>query len=116
MEQERFPISERRVLTFAEGEVLGHSHRWEGGQYCSITTPVGIVGCGIYDVSVADEFGMAFALAKGTPGKPLIQPEDLLDAKIVKVSAKARRMGISEGMAGAEAVRCMLLAAAKQDD
>ncbi len=106
---EVYPIGEQRRMLFAGGEALGHSHRWLGGQYCSITTAVGIVGCGIYDVAVADEFGMAFALAKGSPGCPLVQPEDLLDARIVKVSQKARVMGISEGMTGREAVECMLV-------
>lgn len=102
------PISERRTLSFSDGDVIGHSHRWAGGQYCSITTPVGIVGCGIYDLSVADEFGMAFALAKGTPDKPLVQPEDILEARISGVSQKAREYGISEGMTGREAVERML--------
>lgn len=109
MEIEQYPVGEQRKMRFAEGEALGHSHRWLGGQYCSITTSVGIVGCGIYDVGVADEFGMAFALAKGSPGCPLVQPEDLLEARIVKVSQKAREMGVFEGMTGREAVGCMLV-------
>lgn len=115
MEIEQYPVGEQRKMYFAEGEALGHSHRWLGGQYCSITTSVGIVGCGIYDVGVADEFGMAFALAKGSPGCPLVQPEDLLEARIVKISKKAREMGIVEGMTGRSAVESMLVYAKRSE-
>ncbi|MEC9054705.1 MAG: DUF1805 domain-containing protein, partial [Verrucomicrobiota bacterium] len=82
--------------------------RWSGGQYCAIHTPRGVVGCGIYDISCADEFGMAFALAKGTQEHPLREPEDLYGAPIVLVSEAARNLSISEGMTGMEALACML--------
>ena len=67
-----------------------------------------MVGCGIYDISCADEFGMAFALAKGTPEHPLREPEDLYEARIVLVSKAARKLSISEGMTGMEALACLL--------
>ena len=35
-------------------------------------TTAGIVGCGIYDVRTAGEFGQAIAIAKGTPENPLV--------------------------------------------
>lgn len=47
---------------------------------------------------------MAFALAKGTPDKPLREPEDLFEARIVAVSAAARQLGIVEGMTGLDAL------------
>ena len=84
------------------------SHRWQNGQYCSIMTKLGIVGCGIYDVKTAGEFGQAIAIAKGTPANPLVEPEDLLDAKIVDVTPAAREVGIDVGMTGKEAVERML--------
>jgi len=103
------PRSVSRPIQTPEGEALGLSNRWLGGQYCAILTKAGLVGCGIYDLAVADEFRMAFALAKGTPEKPLVEPEDLLAARIVKVSARARGMGVQEGMSGAEALRILLV-------
>ena len=102
------PQASQRVLELPEGSAIGASYRWPGGQYCAIHTSRGIVGCGLFDVQVAGEFGMAVAIAKGTPGKPLREPEDLYDAKIVAVSEPALQLGVSPGMTGREALAKML--------
>lgn len=107
------PRSVVRPLQFAGGSALGVSNRWQKGQYCSILTSVGIVGCGIYDVRTAGEFGQAIAIARGTPAKPLVEPEDLFDAKIVDLTPAAAALGISVGMTGREAVEKMLQASPK---
>ena len=101
------PTVQHRSLSTPHGDVTGCSYRWDGGQYCSIQTPRGVVGCGIFDIAVANEFNMAFAIAKGTPAHPLREPEDLFDAKIVAVSRAAERLGVSPGMTGREAVAKM---------
>jgi uncharacterized protein YunC (DUF1805 family) len=97
-------------MQFAGGAAIGMSHRWVGGQYCSILTAAGIVGCGIYALDTPAEFGQAIAIAKGTPAHPLTEPEDLLDAKIVGCTPKATSYGIHPGMTGREAVERMLAA------
>jgi len=102
------PEASQRVLKTPHGKAVGSSYRWEGGQYCAIHTVRGVVGCGIYDIACANEFGMAFALAKGTPEQPLLDPEDLYESSIVRVSEAARALGIQEGMTGMEALVCML--------
>lgn len=102
------PSSIQRELTFENGVAIGTSQRWQGGQYCSIITRYGIVGCGIYDLKTAEEFGQAIAIAKGTPQHPLVQPEDLFDARIVGVTPHAAACGISVGMTGRDAVERML--------
>lgn len=102
------PRSTVRPLQFANGGALGVSHRWRGGQYCSILTAAGIVGCGIYDVKTAGEFGQAVAIARGTPACPLVEPEDLFEARIVDATPAARALGIAIGMTGREAVERML--------
>jgi uncharacterized protein YunC (DUF1805 family) len=79
-----------------------------------ILTEAGLVGCGIYDVKTAAEFGQAVAIARGTPQNPLVNPEDLFDAKIVEATPQARQLGIHIGMTGREAVE-LLLAASKAD-
>ena len=105
------PRSTQRPLRFENGEAIGISNRWHKGQYCSILTRPGIVGCGLYSIAVATEFDQALAIAKGTPEHPLVEPEDLFEAKIVDVTPKARSLGIEVGMSGREAVEWMLRAA-----
>jgi uncharacterized protein YunC (DUF1805 family) len=107
---EQLPRTTSRELQFANGMALGISNRWERGQYCSILTRAGIVGCGIYDLKTPAEFGQAIAIAKGTPANPLTEPEDLFDAKIVGVTPQAEALGIKLGMTGREAVELMLKA------
>ncbi len=102
------PRTITRPMQFDNGCANGMSHRWQNGQYCSIMTKLGIVGCGIYDVKTAAEFGQAIAIAKGTPAQPLVEPEDLLKAKIVDATPAAQQIGISVGMTGKEAVELML--------
>ena len=98
---ETLPITISRPLQFKNGCAIGISNRWQQGQYCSILTEAGIVGCGIYDVKTAGEFGQAIAIAKGTPENPLVDPEDLFEAKIVDMTPKAQELGIEIGMSEA---------------
>jgi uncharacterized protein YunC (DUF1805 family) len=112
---DQLPRSTSRPLPFDNGTAIGISNRWERGQYCSILTRAGIVGCGIYDLETAAEFGQAIAIAKGTPAKPLVEPEDLLDARIVGVTPQAEALGIVAGMTGREAVERMLRATTAAD-
>ncbi|HLU46895.1 MAG TPA: DUF1805 domain-containing protein [Planctomycetota bacterium] len=112
---EPLPRVVQRPMVFRNGAAIGISQRWHRGQYCSILTKAGIVGCGVYDMRTPSEFGQAIAIARGTPEHPLVEPEDLLDAKIVDATEPARRLGIREGMTGREAVEILLEAAKKLD-
>ena len=107
---EAIPRTTNRELQFEHGTAIGMSHRWHRGQYCTILTAAGIVGCGIYDLVTPAEFGQAIAIAKGTPENPLCEPEDLYDATIVGCTPRAKELGITEGMTGKEAVELMLQA------
>jgi uncharacterized protein YunC (DUF1805 family) len=104
------PRTISRPIQFANGCAIGISNRWQQGQYCVILTEAGLVGCGIYDVKTAGEFGQAVAIARGTPQKPLVDPEDLFDAKIVDATARAKELGVRVGMTGREAVELLLAA------
>lgn len=104
------PIADRKTMQFENGSAIGTAQRWNGGQYCSILTAVGIVGCGIYDLQVAEQFGQAIAVARGTPQQPLRVPEDLLEAKIADLTPAAAKMGIQVGWSGRQAVEAMLAA------
>jgi uncharacterized protein YunC (DUF1805 family) len=107
---ESIPRTVSRTLEFDNGSAIGISNRWNQGQYCSILTPAGIVGCGIYDIDTAAEFDLAIAICKGTPEVPLVEPEDLYDSLIVNATARAREFGIEDGMTGREAVEILLAA------
>ncbi|MDA0657298.1 MAG: DUF1805 domain-containing protein [Planctomycetota bacterium] len=107
MSVEKLSASQRVIKTIY-GEVLGSSYRWPGGQYCAIHTDRGVIGCGLYDCSIGTRFGMAIAIARGTPEHPLCEPEDLLTARIAEVSESAGKMGIIVGMKGEAALECML--------
>jgi uncharacterized protein YunC (DUF1805 family) len=102
-----------RPLQFKNGCAVGISNRWRQGQYCTILTEAGLVGCGIYDVKTAAEFGQAVAIARGTPQKPLVNPEDLFEARIVDATPQAKELGIQVGMTGREAVELLLAAGSK---
>ena len=110
MSEQTIPRTSHRDLEFENGTAIGMSHRWHQGQYCSILTKAGIVGCGIYDLATPAEFNQAIAIAKGTPANPLCEPEDLFEAKIVGCTPRAESMGIQVGMTGKEAVEIMLKA------
>jgi uncharacterized protein YunC (DUF1805 family) len=110
MPDEILPQANREVMQFEGGSAIGTAQRWADGQYCSIVTKNGIVGCGIYDLTTAAEFGQTIAIAKGTPAKPLVLPQDLLEARIVGTTPKAAELGIRIGCTGREAVEIMLSA------
>jgi uncharacterized protein YunC (DUF1805 family) len=107
---ERLPRTTSREIQFENGTALGISNRWEQGQYCTILTRAGIVGCGIYDLETPAEFGQAIAIARGTPQNPLTEPEDLFEARIVGCTPRAAALGIQVGMTGRQAVELMLKA------
>ena len=107
------PRTISRPMQFRNGCAVGLSNRWHGGQYCVILTEAGLVGCGIYDVKTAAEFGQAVAIARGTPQNPLVNPEDLFEARIVDATPQAKALGVQVGMTGREAVELMLAASAK---
>lgn len=106
------PVAKNKTLEFAGGEAIGTSYQWPGGQYCAIHTSRGLVGCGIYDIRSANEFNLAVAIARGTLAKPLCEPEDLFEAKILEASQAAEKLGVKVGMTGRQAVEAMLSAKA----
>src|SRR3954467_14971136 len=107
---EPLPRTISRPLQFKNGCAVGISNRWRQGQYCTILTPAGLVGCGIYDVKTAAEFGQAVAICRGTPARPPVEPEDLLGARIVEATPQAEALGVRAGMTGKEAVELLLRA------
>jgi len=102
------PIVENKVVETEWGRCIGHRAQWNGGQYCALLTHRGIVGCGAYDVECLERAGQIVAVSRGTREKPLVYPEDLLEARIMALTSHARDVGIREGMTGREALRILL--------
>ncbi len=97
-----------RQIQFENGIAIGTSDKWLESQYCKILTPAGIIGCAIFNLDIAEEVGSAMAIAKGAPDNQLVEPEQLLDARIVGVSSKASSLGVYVGMTGRQAVERFL--------
>lgn len=55
------------------------------------------------------------AIARGTPKQPLVEPEDLFEAKIVDATPQAKELGVRVGMTGREAVETLLAASASKE-
>ena len=98
-------MHEVKTKSMDGGRATGISVRWDGGQFCLVATDRGILGCGIFNPDIFDEFSMAGALAKGTIERPLVEPDDLLPVKVSMVSREARKLGIKEGMTGEEVLK-----------
>lgn len=101
-----------RVVETPVGRAIGHSARWEGGQYCALISRKGLIGCGAYHVPTMEHFGQAVAIARGTPQNPLCEPEDLFEARIVEASHQAQELGIRVGDTGLQALAKLLAAEA----
>jgi len=62
----------------------------------------GILGCGYFNVEAANKLGDALAIVTGVKTF-----DDMLKAKVVKVSDKAKALGIEEGISGKEALEIL---------
>lgn len=83
---------------------MGLEVDWDDSQYVMIVTAKGLVSCGVVDMTVMGHAGAAIAVSRGTPEKPLVTVNDLLNARIMEVTEKAAAYGIAPGMTGQEAL------------
>ncbi len=60
----------------------------------------GFVMCGFLDVRVAEKLGVVAAVVRGVKTF-----KDVLDARVVAVTTKAKALGVHEEMKGAEALK-----------
>ncbi len=95
-------------VTTEAGSAIGLSMEWKGGQIVIIVAEKGLVACGAIDIKVMDAFSAVVAVARGTPQSPLKTPDNLLAAKIVDATSKAKEHGVTVGMSGKEALAKIL--------
>ncbi len=62
----------------------------------------GMLGCGYFNLAVADKLGSAMAIVTGVQCY-----DDMLNKEVVGVSARAAEMGVVPGMTGREALTIM---------
>jgi uncharacterized protein YunC (DUF1805 family) len=62
----------------------------------------GFVMCGFLNVEAAEKMSVAAAVVSGVKSF-----EDMLNAQVKAVTAKAKNLGVSVGMKGADALKCL---------
>ena len=86
-----------------KGPVEGVQTKWAGFNILLVTGPKGFLACPAIDVEACQRYGVAAALVESTPDNPIGTLERFPDRKITKANAKARTLGIKEGMDVTEA-------------
>ncbi|MHC4395425.1 MAG: DUF1805 domain-containing protein [Planctomycetota bacterium] len=80
------------------GPVEGVQTKWQGFNILLVTGSKGFLACPAIDVGVCDGYGVAAALVESTPDNPIGTLERFADRKVTKANAKAKALGIEEGM------------------
>ena len=96
--------AEVREVQIGKGKVVGVHVRLpgEGANLLLIRADRGYVMCGYLNLALAEEVGDAAALVRGVGSI-----EDVLEAKIVDATSKAKAMGVKPGMAARQALVLM---------
>ena len=74
----------------------------EGAPLLLIIAPKGYVMCGYLNLETAEKFGQVAAIVTGVKSF-----DDVLSAKVVKLTMKAKELEIKEGMVGRDALKRM---------
>jgi len=83
-------------------DCTGVSIEMEKSKLLVIKAEKGIIGCGYISIEIAEKFEEAIAIITGVSSI-----EEMLEKPVVRVSKKARELGIKEGMSGREALEKM---------
>lgn len=81
-----------------KGPVEGVQTKWPGFNILLVTGTKGFLACPAIDVEACQHYGVAAALVESTPDNPIGTLERFSSRKITKVNAKAKALGIKEGM------------------
>ncbi len=87
-----------RTFQTPNGLVEGVQTKWTGFNVLMVTGSKGFLACPAIDVDACERYGVAAALVESTPDNPIRTLERFPDRKITKVNAKAKALGIKEGM------------------
>jgi uncharacterized protein YunC (DUF1805 family) len=76
--------------------------KWQGFNILLVTGSRGFLACPAIDVEACERYGVAAAIVESTPDNPIGTVERFPNRKVTK--AKARQLGITEGMGVSEAM------------
>jgi uncharacterized protein YunC (DUF1805 family) len=85
------------------GLVEGVQTKWSAFSVLLVTGTKGFLACPAVDVDACERYGVAAALVESTPENPIRTLDRFANRKVTKVNAKARDLGIDEGMDVVEA-------------
>lgn len=80
------------------GLLEGVQTKWAGFNILLAAGAKGFLACPAIDVDVCQRYGVAAALVESTPDNLIGTLERFPNRKITKVNAKAKALGIKEGM------------------
>ena len=95
-------LIETHDITIDKKTATGLKVNLQGVPLLLIIAPKGYVMCGYLNLETAEKLGQVAAIVVGVKSF-----DDVLGAKVVKTTAKARALGISKGMFGRDALKRM---------
>src|SRR3972149_2283341 len=81
-----------------KGLVEGVQTKWPGFNILIVTGKKGFLACPVVDINACQRYGVAAALVESTPENPIGTLERFANRKVTLVNAKAKELGIVEGM------------------
>ena len=83
-------------------KVFGLKVDLQGAPLLLLAAKKGYVMCGYLNIDTAERLGQAAAVVTGVKSF-----EDVLNAKVVRLTTRAKQLGVREGMLGRDALRRM---------
>jgi uncharacterized protein YunC (DUF1805 family) len=80
------------------GSVEGVQTKWPGFSILLVTGSKGFLACPAIDVDACERYSVAAAIVESTPDNPIGTLERFPKRKVTKANAKAKALGIKEGM------------------
>ena len=87
-----------KTFQTAGGPVEGVQTKWAGFNILLAAGAKGFLACPAIDVEACQRYGVAAAIVESTPDNPIGTLERFPHRKITKANAKAKALGIKEGM------------------
>lgn len=73
----------------------------------TVLTDVGMVGCGMFDVSALDSFSFPAAKVRPAAGPSIVDIDDVLKGIVKEANRSAMGRGIKNGMTGRQALELL---------